>query len=460
MSAPLSVHPASFRDPAGFMYKYKGELFRFVHSSYKEHYELLFHSGLFKQLTDAGWMIQTEEAESVHLASENHFRTLKPAFIPYLSYPGEWSFTQYKDAALLTLKICEAALEKGMILKDATPLNIQFYQGKACWIDHLSFERYEEGAPWIAYNQFCESFLNPLLIAYYKSIEIHRLYTSYPSGISASLTARLLPFISKFKLAVALHVHLNARVQSKTSRKNSTSTKRISKKNLFALLSNLLQCIGSLEWKKHPTEWSDYYDSGILNEKYLSSKKKIIGDLLTELNYNSLLDLGANDGTFSFLANKNVQVIASDQDSSCIDRLYTKTKSQGLKNILPVVIDLMHPSPASGWMNTEQPSFVERMKTDLCLALALIHHLCIGKNLPFSHAVQLFAASCDWLLIEFIPKSDPKATLLLQNRSDHFHWYNQEAFELAFSDYFTIHKKFLVEGSERTIYVMQKHRKL
>jgi len=69
---------------------------------------------------------------------------------------------------------------------------------------------------------------------------------------------------------------------------------------------------------------------------------------------------------------------------------------------------------------------------------------------------SLFAKYTQQLIIEFVPKSDPKVTGMLSTREDIFSNYTIEEFEHAFSSYFTIIKKEPIEHSERTLYLMQK----
>jgi len=106
-----------------------------------------------------------------------------PQQINYISYPYEWSFAMWQDAALLTLNIAKEAIDKGMLLKDATPFNIQFVNGRPVFIDTLSFEKYDATKPWVAYRQFCECFIAPLLLQQYCHVELGKLFTIYPNGI-------------------------------------------------------------------------------------------------------------------------------------------------------------------------------------------------------------------------------------------------------------------------------------
>jgi hypothetical protein len=456
MNQAINHHPASFRDPSGFIYKKDGVVYRFVSSVYQPHYDLLQSSGLAAELMRQNLLLPFTEINEDYTGRPDWYKTLQPQAVPFLSYAWEWSFDQLKDAALATLSICKASLKKGMLLKDAPHTNIQFADGKAKLIDTLSFEKYTEGEAWIAYRQFCENFLNPLLIAAYKGVEVHKLLLSYPDGVPAQLTAQLLPFKTKLNAVIYLHVHLHAKISAKNTTRETGTTKKVSLKNIAQILQSLYDCISGLSLPAKATAWNNYYDETILSNDYLSEKKKLISSLLAEMNYETVIDLGANEGEFSLLCKKEALVVSTDFDSSCIHSLYARVKSQKLKHILPLVVDLTYPPPAMGWMNSERPAFFGRKKFDTGLALALIHHLAIAKNISFEQLASFFADICNQLLIEFVPKQDPKVKEMLKWRKDIFDGYTEEQFQTAFEKEFALKKRVTVPGSLRTLYYYQK----
>ncbi len=456
MSQPINHHPASFRDPSGFIYEKDGTIYRFVSTNYQQDYELFHQSGLAEELLKKKFLLPFIELAENHTGRTDWNKTLEPQQLPFISYAWEWSFEQLKDAALTTLSICRLALQKGMILKDATPTNIQLVDGKCKLIDTLSFETYKEGEAWISYRQFCECFLNPLLIAVHTGMEAHRLLLSYPDGVPAAVTSKLLPFKTKLNASVYLHVHLQAKMAGKQSPEKKQTTRKITQKIIDRILENLHSCISNLRLPEQATTWNNYYSETILSETYFSEKKKLVSSLLEDINYKSVLDLGANEGEFSLLCKKDALVISTDFDSDCINRLYKRIKEEKRTNIYPTVIDLTYPSSSLGWMNEERPAFLSRTKVDVCMALALIHHLAIAKNITFEQLASFFASVCKELIIEFVPKGDPKVTGMLQWRKDIFDNYNEKTFEQAFAQLFELEKKMNVPGSERTMYVYQK----
>ncbi|MFC1737060.1 SAM-dependent methyltransferase, partial [Candidatus Hydrogenedentota bacterium] len=146
----------SFRDPSGFLFRHAGILYRQVNESYKDDFDLLMNSGLYESLTGPGYLIPHTEADIDMRRSDSAYKIIQPEVVPFISYPYEWSFSQLKDATLLTLKIQKVALKFGMSLKDCSAYNVQFFNGKPVFIDTLSFEKHPEGQPWVAYRQFCQ----------------------------------------------------------------------------------------------------------------------------------------------------------------------------------------------------------------------------------------------------------------------------------------------------------------
>jgi hypothetical protein len=107
-------------------------------------------------------------------------------------------------------------------------------------------------------------------------------------------------------------------------------------------------------------------------------------------------------------------------------------------------------------MNKELSPFIERAKADLGLALALIHHLAIGRNVPFAKIAEMFHQCCNSLIIEFVTKDDSNVRIMLQGRTDIFTDYTQGGFEKVFGRVFKILRKIELGSSTRTLYRMEK----
>lgn len=456
MAIHVIHHPSSYRDPSGFIFEKEGTVYRQVNISFKEHFDHFIQSGCYKHLVQKRWLVPHEVINENLTGDSNYYLTLQPEKISLISYPSEWSFDMLKDAALLTLQLVKESLQFDMILKDATPFNIQWHDGKFIFIDTLSFEKYTE-TPWIAYRQFCESFLGPLLIMHYNKQHLQQLQLAWPDGIPIDIISSLLPKKAKWSLHVYLHIHLHNKMSLKKQGEQSNS-QRLPRKKLLNLISSLEILVNKLKAPVKKSTWSEYYDEASQRKDYLSQKKKIIQGWIAEIpNSNSIVDLGANEGEFSKLfAEKNIPVAAADFDPYCINNLYNTIKAGNEKNIQPLIIDLANPTPATGVNNKERESFLKRIKPDVTLALALIHHLAIGKNIPFEKIAEMFSSISKYLIIEFVPKEDEKVKLMLARKNDIYYLYDQYNFELAFSPYFNIQKQEVVGESNRTLYLMKR----
>ena len=451
----MQPHPASYRDTSGFVFKQDGKIYRYIHPNYEVHYTQLMNSGLYDELVKKTMLVAHREITETNKFSFTDGKVLLPEQIPFISYPYEWSFDMWKDAALLTLQIAAASLKKGMILKDATPFNIQFHKGKSIFIDTISFENYVEGKPWIAYRQFCECFLAPLLLMHYCHPGTNKLFTVYPNGMPMHVLAGLLPGRSKWNVNTQLHVHLQARFAGRQKQKAGNEN-NFSKQKLELLIKGLQSFVQTLSPKKIKTTWDDYYTGTILGDDYLNAKTTLVKSFSNFIDFKSVIDLGANDGHFSLLFAADKNVIATDADPNCINDLYLKIKTTGITNILPIVNDLTTPSPAIGWANAERESLTSRLKADLVLALALVHHLAIANNIPLHLIANWLQPMGEHLIIEFVPKSDEKVKQLLQHRKDVFDDYTLGNFKALFSNKYQIVKEAFVGNTGRVLFLMKR----
>ena len=454
----IFLESSSFRDPEGFLFFYNGKLYRQINQKGKNNFDLLINSGLYQKLVEKKFLIPHTEVSLKIAATKDAYKIIKPQSIPFISYPYEWSFSQLKDAALLTLEIQKIALEHNMSLKDASAYNIQFIGYKPIFIDTLSFERYQEDEPWIAYRQFCQHFLAPLSLIIERDPRFNLLLRDFIDGIPLDLVSHTLPLTTKLKLPLLTHIHFHALNQKRMVNKRVDKNKyKMKKLQMFALIENLKSTIEKMKMKKFQTEWQKYYHFMNYSNKAFENKKFIVKNFLYKIKPQSVIDLGANEGIFSQIASQTgAYTIACDIDPFVVEEIYLKAKKNKNKYLLPLVIDLTNPSPGLGWQNKERKPFSERVKVDCVLALALIHHLAISNNLPLELISQYFASLGKYLIIEFVPKQDSNVQILLQNRKDIFDEYSKEAFEKIFSKYFQILEKKKIKESKREVYLMKR----
>ena len=456
-----NVVSGSFRDPSGFLFTRKGVLYRQINQNYQQDYEALNTSGLYDLLVGLELLIPHQEV-SVDIPLDNKvYKVIKPSFITNISYPYEWSFSQLKDAALLTLEIQRLALTKDLTLKDASAYNVLFNNGKPIFIDTLSFEILPQGLPWVAYRQFCQHFLAPLALMAKKDINLGQLLKTNIDGIPLRLASKLLPFRSRIDFSLAIHIHLHARSQAQYENKqfDRENIKRcFTKTSFFALIDNLSSSIKKLKWDPIGTEWHDYYEE---NNNYgrgsLNSKEQIVRELLEKESPAVTWDFGSNTGRFSRIAAEFSQTVCAwDIDPACVEINYRSVKQNRDRKIIPLLLDLTNPTPSLGWNNDERMSMTDRGPVDLILALGLIHHLAISNNLPLDKIAKFFNGLTNVLIIEFVPKTDSQVKKLLLNRHDIFPLYEQKSFEKFFLVYFSIEAQKIIPDTDRTLYRMKR----
>ena len=444
----MTRHPASFRDPSGYLFTHDGTLYRAIQPSYQEHYEHLVSSGLMATLEGKKLLVLSQEIEPAADMPEA-WKIIQPEPLPFISYPYEWCFHQLKQAALHTLKVQELAMEHGMTLKDASAYNIQFVGANPVFIDHLSFEVLEAGKPWAAYRQFCEHFLGPLALMHYKGTHLLPMLQAWPDGLPLSMVAELLPGKSRLKSGLLMHVHMHQKAAQGAEVGKAESSRRLKSSALGNLIRNLAETVESLSWSATASHWQEYI-GGLAAENYLEPKEQAVQDALRSIDPQSALVLGANTGHFAKMcAAADVYTVALESDATCVQEM---SSANNAPNLLPLVMGLDAPSPALGFDHRERMSLEERGPADVVMALALIHHLCIGRNIPLPQLAQWLARLGNSLLVEWVPKSDERTKWLLANRADVFEHYTEADFQAAFEAHFTLESRTELGTSGRILY--------
>ena len=450
----------SFRDPSGFVFVESGVLYRQVNACYRDHYDLLVSSGLAAALIERRLMVRYEEAPSRNLDAAA-YKILRPERIPFISYPYEWCFGQLRHAALLTLKVQAHALKHDMSLKDASAYNVQFVDAKPILIDTLSFERYVDGQPWVAYRQFCQHFLAPLALMTYGDVRLGQLSRIFIDGVPLDVASRLLPWKTRLKPSLSMHLHVHARMQAKHRDAGAASPSRrqpvLTRSALVNLIENLAGVIRDFRYTPAGTEWADYYSSTNYSDAALGMKETVVSRMIDRVRPGTVWDLGANTGRFSRLASRTgATTIAFDVDPAAVERNYRQCVESGETGLLPLVLDLTNPSPNLGWATEERQSLESRGPADLLLALALVHHLAIGNNVPLPKVAEFLARLGRHAIIEFVPKADSQVQRLLATRVDVFEHYSEAGFVEAFERLFVIEQLEPIPGTCRTLYLLRR----
>ena len=455
------VDPASFRDPAGFVFRRDGILYRQLQPPAAHDWAAFHSSGLYDRLVGDGLLVEHADVPLHEAVRPGAIAIIRPRILDFISYPYEWCFTQLQEAALLTLELQSRALDAGMRLRDASAFNVQFESGRPIFIDSLSFEVAPDTEPWPAYRQFCEHFLGPLALMARRDPRVSLMLRDFIDGIPLDLAAQLLPWRTRFHPGLAVHVHLHARAQRRAAGDPSASgaaarAGRVSSTGQRALLDSLRRTVSGLglDAKSH---WAGYAASTSYSEAATASKGEIVRALLVLARGKTVWDLGANTGAYSALATQaGYRVVAFDQDAASVEAHWRRVRGVRNPAILPLVVDLTNPSPALGWGLRERRSFLERGEPDVVMALALIHHLAIGNNVPLEAIAELFARLSPRAIVEFVPKEDPMTQRLLAARKDIFERYTLDGFREAFGGRFRIVRESPIADSPRTLFLLER----
>jgi 16S rRNA A1518/A1519 N6-dimethyltransferase RsmA/KsgA/DIM1 with predicted DNA glycosylase/AP lyase activity len=449
---------SSFRDPSGYVFKDENSIKRIINPIYFPQYNALTNNGFYNKLFDKNFLIPHKE-----ISKNEDQIVIAPHTIPFINYPYEWSFLQYKHAALLTLKIQKYCLENNFTLKDATAFNITFHEGKPIFIDSLSFDFYIENTPWHAYKQFIMHFLGPLVLSYYYGLDYLKILSYDIDGISIGKLSKLLPAKSYLSTTILTNIHLLAKFEKKYASDKKSGKNNLSKASQIKLLAGIYDFIKNLKVKEN-TEWDHYYNQTNYKDDSIAIKKELTKHWFDSINGKTLIDIGGNDGTFSrqLLENGSLLLVA-DVDANAVEQNYKQTIANQEKNIVPIVIDVLNPPAYYGFNNKERFSFIDRvheLKLDGCLALAVIHHITLTGNIPFGLSALFFTKMANNLLIEFPTREDSWVQFLLESKrefANHFDFYNEENFESEYAVFYSIVKKEVIPNTNRILYSLKLH---
>ena len=440
----IERHAASFRDPAGYVFEHGGRLFRAVHPDAIEDVEALFSSGLHDELVAAGLLVAHREPEANLQLLPPGWRLLEPQRIPIISYASEWADAQLSAAGSLTLQLLRRALRHGLTLKDANTFNVQFVGSRPVFIDLLSFTRIGPNRAWPAYRQFCEHFLGPLALRRHRPAASQ--YHAGLTGLPMSAVSALLPRRTWLSPGLALHIHLHARADEAGRGRTRGVQAQAASRDVIAfqrrLAESLAAAVEGLAPPSRDSAWTGYRDNNIYSAAMADRKLQFVKEVAASTGARRALDLGANDGHYArALASMGIACTAVELDAACCERIYASSTAPPFDaRINTVRVDLTNPTPAHGWRHEERASFTDRMRCDITLALALLHHLAITHQVPFDRIAQFLGDLAPCAIVEYVPVCDPMAQQLLAARpglsATYLETLSEQSFQSAFARVF------------------------
>lgn len=427
-------------DRNGRVFYWYGNVYRAIPPAMSRAYSDLLRHNKFSKLIECG-LIETERAP---IELNGYGLVLKHRKIPFTTYATEWCGPMLKDAALLTLDLNLALLEMGFELQDAHPWNILFEGCNPRFIDFGSIVSRRSADSWHASSEFIGMFYNPLLLMSAGCADEARTLLVHPRR-------RVGKRIGGSEVALTLLKKLKFKdlFRSLTSNRSAPS---------FGIKETILllkERVSSLAMPFEKTAWSDYCveEVDIAQRDSWIVKRKSVHEVIARCKPLTLLDVGANTGWFSKLAALHgSSVVATDVDETCISRLYLNPEARS-RGILPLKMDTRKP-PESYGIELRCAAATERLKCEMVLSLAIIHHLVFKQKVRFDSFVKSISTlTKKWLLVEFIPRED-KYVSKWYNES--FAWYTEENFVAELRKHFRSIEKLPSNPEPRSLFLCER----
>jgi hypothetical protein len=456
--------PGSFRDPASTVLSSDGRILRGLGDEAAAAYEATAATAAYRDAVAAGRIVGTRRLAADEIpadVAERFTAVLEHERIPFISYPYEWSFSMLQDAGTLHLELLLAALAEDITMKDGYSFNVQFRGATPTFIDVGSFEPVKPG-PWIGYRQYCQTILYPLMLEAHLGVPFQRTLLGHLDGIPPQEMAKLLRGTKKYRKGVFRNVTVQAATDRRFDRGGRKTQEDLAASGFGAelnkaLTKKLLSTTAALRSERSESAWVAYRNTCSYSDDDRQAKERFIREVVADRRPGMAWDLGANDGVYArIVAERADQVLAVDYDDVTVDAMYRSFKADGITNILPLVMNLVDPSPARGWRNMERRAFTDRGRPDLVLALALVHHLALAANVPLAQVVEWFADLGGTLVVEFVEPHDPMADRLLGNKAAGlFPDYRIEEFERLLGDRYQVTSHLRLPSGGRTLYVAE-----
>lgn len=436
----------TFRDPAGSLHISGDRVLRRVRPNQAEAALEFLQSDLAQAWVAQGRLIETRFLPALdgELALE-HPRVFFP------SYPWEWTPAAWMAAAHLTLDLCDALLDRGLILKDATPLNILFEGTRPVFVDVLSIDRRDPASPiWLAYGQFVRTFLLPLTawawLGWPLSSCIQRRDGYEPADLAPCLTLPRRwqePFRSLVTLPLLLEKSA-ARSAAQASRIRQAPEVALSvlRRNLSGLRKHLRRIEHRLNANHRDSRWSAYTQTADhYSDEDQKLKRAFVREALASAQPRCVLDLGGNTGVYSRIAAKaGATVVAWDTDLQASEESWRGSHKSSL-SITSLIANPARPTPAVGWRNAENHSLLDRARGrfDCVMMLGFIHHLLLSEQIPLSEiAAFLRELTTSWAVVEWVPSTDPRFIDLMRGRDALYAHLDEAAFLRSIEPHFTV----------------------
>jgi len=384
---------------------YTGKVIRDIEKNIDDYKELLNHSGEVPFLINSDLIFEdSDRIITEHRLLEN------------ITYFDEWTKKQRVEAALTIIQIQIRLVKQGYFLNDPHGFNITFENNRPIYFDYGSIIKGKINP--VTWYLKCFTGLkekdywdNILGIGFIKKIS-----TAFILSIHSSPYNYLIKVIKKSEQKIFHKILSAGMIKSKFFAKSIRKFGKITPR-IFGEITN----------------WTDYNqkDPSLLKNNVRTEN---IISLFRKLKPESIIDIGANRGAYSFLAFDNgiKKAICIDLDSFSLD-IIRESNNKG--KITTARINIMDYDETPGCYNSYLPAH-KRLNTDFGLCLAVVHHVCYFGNSKFDNfAERLNRFVNKTLVVEFVPYDDIHLTGPVYKGNDRS-WYTLDNFITSFQKYF------------------------
>ncbi|MET1171852.1 methyltransferase domain-containing protein [Paenibacillus amylolyticus] len=375
--------------------------------------------------------------------------SFKHEYIPLFTYAVEWSPRMFYDYTLFMIDFLAEIDNIGLGWLDGHAFNATFHNGKFVFFD---FDAIRTGTtPHFYIQEFINAHLVILLMMSENLMDKAYLYLNNPGQ----------------KLSINdIAGYLSADTLSEYKDMFKECYESALEGNIQKCCEILKDYVMNVQFKQIlQSGWNGYqnelYEKS--NDAKWSDKQRTVVEMVRSVKPRTMLDLAGNMGWYGFTLHDEMErCITADLDYNCVDFVYQMVTDQNVPNVYPVYLNLIAPTPAyyrdlhigDTAIVPWRKSAIERFKSEMVLALAVMHHLAFAQQLSYAEIIGQFELyTSRWLIIEFIEREDSVVAPALKNGD--FEWYTKENFETELLKSFSI---LAVKNSEptRVLYLCEK----
>jgi hypothetical protein len=380
-TSAFRAEESSVIDPVGRVIHYDGRILRGIREAYVDEarriMEIAHEENWFAHGLVPSWLTPYE-LESYPLVIEH-------ARIPFVTLRGEWPAPALRQAALTYLDLAITLARSGFCLKDAHTWNVLFDGTRPMVTDFGSIRPLAElhWGHWL--TEFRKYFLVPLL-----------LFAEGRSGLARSLCREHARGVGNWLIDHDItHLVSHPAVAFPPEPFDPQTT-----------FETLRRTVEELTFTAESGEWTGYAQPTSGGDEVLREKDVRIREILDRLEFSTAIDLGANRGLHAFMcAARGAAVLACDIDETSLNDAYERARKRHAQ-VTPLYLDLVWPQGSGGAFGTVRSAH-DRLRAELVLALAIVHHISLRQRFD---PEALLAGICGFTsksaIIEFIPTDD------------------------------------------------------